>query len=183
MGKKRGKKWRKNKKTIKIGNDEVSEDLFTKIHGYAVAEFKKQLVEDVVKKEFQCSACKGWPRPGMGSFKKCGTCLKIFCCTGKSEINPDQNCGYHLCNGNSHRTPAMEVLMTFSIQHLPFICKNNKIGCEEILDESKLLEHEKYCNYQKVNCAFLESCKVEVGLLNYMDHIKDTHFLMNAYGQ
>ena len=127
-------------------------------------------------------AIKGWPRPGMGSFKKCGTCLKIFCCTGKSEINSDQNCGYHLCNGNSHRTPAMEVLMTFSIQHLPFICKNNKIGCEEILDEMKLLDHEKYCNYQKVNCAFLESCKVEVGLLNYLDHIKDTHFLMNAYG-
>ena len=48
----------KKRKTIKIGNDEVSEDLFTKIHGYAVAEFKKQLVEDVVKKEFQCSACK-----------------------------------------------------------------------------------------------------------------------------
>ena len=118
----------------------------------------------------------------MGSFKKCGTCLKIFCCTGKSEINSDQNCGYHLCNGNHYCNPAMEVLMTFSIQHLPFICKNNKIGCEEILDESKLLEHEKYCNYQKVDCAFLESCKVEVGLLNYMDHIKDTHFLMNAYG-
>ena len=52
----------KKRKTIKIGNDEVSEDLFTKIHGYAVAEFKKQLVEDVVKKEFQCSACKVHPQ-------------------------------------------------------------------------------------------------------------------------
>ena len=72
--------------------------------------------------------------------------------------------------------------MTFSVQHLPFICKNNKFGCEEILDETKLLEHEKYCNYQTVNCAFLKSCKVEVGLLNYLDHIKDTHFLMNVYG-
>ena len=52
----------KKRKTIKIGNDEVSEDLFTKIHGYGVAEFKKQLVEDVVKKEFQCSACKVHPQ-------------------------------------------------------------------------------------------------------------------------
>ena len=48
----------REKKTIKIGNDEVSEDLFTKIHGFALADFKKQLVKDVVKKEFQCSACK-----------------------------------------------------------------------------------------------------------------------------
>ena len=45
--------------------------------------------------------------------------------------------------------------MTFSVQHLPFICKNNKFGCEEILDEAKLLEHEKYC-------------KSEVCLLNYL---------------
>ena len=118
----------------------------------------------------------------MGSFKKCGTCLKIFCCNGKSEINSDQNCGYHLCNGNHYRNSAMEVLMTFSIQHLPFICKNNIFGCEEILDESKLLEHEKYCNYQKVNCAFLEGCKTEVGLLNYLEHFKEAHFVINTDG-
>ena len=118
----------------------------------------------------------------MGSFKKCGTCLNIFCCNGKSEINSDQNCGYHLCNGNHYRNPAMDVLMTFSIQHLPFICKNNIFGCEEILDESKLLEHEKYCNYQKVNCAFLEGCKTEVGLLNYLEHFKEAHFVINTDG-
>ena len=72
--------------------------------------------------------------------------------------------------------------MTFSVQHLPFICKNNKFGCEEILDDTKLLEHEKYCNYQKVNCAFLDDCKSEVGLLNYLDHFKETHYVLNTDG-
>ena len=47
-----------NKKTVKIGNEELSEEVFNKIHQYCIDEFKKELVRDVVKKEFQCFACK-----------------------------------------------------------------------------------------------------------------------------
>ena len=85
-----------------------------------------------------------------------------------------QNCGYHQCQG-AFRNPTANLPMTFSIQHLPYICENNKFGCEEILNEVDLQEHEKYCIYQKINCVFLDKCKTEVGFLNYPDHILKDH--------
>ena len=125
---------------------------------------------------------KGWPRPGKPFFKKCGSCNKLFCCIGKSTINPIQNCGYHNCTGGQYRNPTIDVEMTFSILNLPFICKNNKYGCEEILYETNLLEHEMYCDYQKINCPFLDKCTVDIGFLNCLDHFKKDHPSCATYG-
>ena len=57
---------------------------------------------------------------------------------------------------------------------LPYFCKNNKFGCEEILFKIELFDHEKKCQYQVVNCAEI-NCKDEVCILRYLDHFKEKH--------
>jgi hypothetical protein len=170
------------RKMVKVGNDEIRDDLFMKIIDVGIKTYRIGLVREIVKKDFQCFSCKGWPRPGMGNFKKCLSCKKLFCFAGKSTIvDSSQNCGYHLCNGN-FRSPTVDVPMTFSVEHLPFVCKNSQLGCEEILDEVNLLEHEIVCNYQKVNCVFMENCKIDVGFFNYLDHFKEAHPFCLTFG-
>ena len=161
--------------------EEISEETLEKIRKNAVLEFKKESALNAIKEKYRCKTCKTLPRQGNESVKKCKRCDKIFC----------NNCKRHQCVPTNRRDAGLKdgianlsvaFKMEFEIQvpFLPLFCKNNKFGCEEILDESKLLEHEKYCNYQKVNCAFLEGCKTEVGLLNYLEHFKEAHFVINS---
>ena len=43
---------------IKIGNEEVSKDVFETIIEIGITLFKKELVDQVVKKDYQCFSCK-----------------------------------------------------------------------------------------------------------------------------
>jgi len=47
---------------------------------------------------FDAATCKGKPSETSTSFKKCGRCLKIFCCQGNSKYGGSNKCGYHLCS-------------------------------------------------------------------------------------
>ena len=60
------------------------------------------------------------------------------------------------------------------LEYLPFQCKNTDYGCTEIFMETELFDHEKYCDYQRVNCANL-SCKTEISFLNLVDHFGEFH--------
>ena len=61
---------------------------------------------------------------------------------------------------------------------LPYFCKNNKFGCEEILfKDSELFEHEHDCAFQIVCCPDF-CCKNEVKFLDYLDHFREKH---NSY--
>ena len=64
------------------------------------------------------------------------------------------DCAVHQCPGFGQRTAKTSVPMELSItlnidQYLSYFCKNNKFGCEEVLvNQEKLLEHEKYGDFQ-----------------------------------
>ena len=63
-------------------------------------------------------------------------------------------CAVHQCPGYGERTAKTSVPIELSItlnvdQYLSYFCKNNKFGCEQVLvNQEKLLEHEKYCDFQ-----------------------------------
>ena len=121
--------------TIK-GEEKIRED--------AVEQYKKDMALTMVKKEYLCSGCKGSPRPGDTMVKKCGKCSNIFC----------GGCVSHSCRNGAKVNAKVSVPLTLTInldikKYMPYLCKNNKFGCEEILvNETKLIDHEKYCNYQ-----------------------------------
>ena len=50
---------------------------------------------------------------------------------------------------------------------LPFQCQNTKYGCQEILMTEEFVDHEKYCDYQKVHCAKID-CKTDISFLNLL---------------
>ena len=87
------------KKTVKFDGEEItaSENWFKKI----AEEHKMEMARNLVKKEYQCSGCKIFPRPGTKTVKKCSYCSKIFC----------TNCGIHPCpnNGGKVVTPKTSI--------------------------------------------------------------------------
>ena len=88
-----------DKKTVKLeGGVEISKEALERIRKDAVNDFKKDMVRNVVKKEFECSGCKSLPRPGqITGIKRCLSCFKRFCGL----------CGLHLCSDGRQRNPDM----------------------------------------------------------------------------
>ena len=161
----------KDKKTVKLeGGVEISQKAFEKIRKEVIDDYTKDMVCNVVKRDFQCFDCKKMPRPGQITFKKCKPCSKIFC----------GNCGSHRshqCADGSQRYPEMSIQLKINLDldFLPYFCKNNKFGCQELLSKkAELFEHEYVCEFQLTYCAD-SLCKSEVNLLNYLDHYKEKH--------
>ena len=102
---------------------EISQKAVKRIRKEAVDDYTKNMVHNVVKKEFECSGCKNLLRPGQTTIKKCKTCSKIFCGL----------CGLHLCSNGRQQNPDMSLPLKIDLTFLPYFCKNNKFGCEEIL--------------------------------------------------
>ena len=158
-----------DKKSFKVdGGIEISEEALQKIRKDAVNDFKKEMIRTTIKKEFECFGCKNLPRPSQTTIKKCKTCSKIFC--GICGL------GSHLCSDGTHTTLFNEyVPLKIDVEFLPYFCKNNKFGCEEILfKDSELFEHEPTCAFQIICCPGF-SCKNKVNFLNYLDHFKEKH--------
>ena len=113
--------------------------------------------EKVLLKKIYLYRCAKWdcqgsefPRPGDNNFRKCSycggvVCGKCFCCQKQKHFD----------------------LPSSLLQFLPFQCQNTKYGCQEILMEEELVDHEKYCDYQKVHCAKIE-CKTDISFLNLL---------------
>ena len=122
----------------------------------------------LMKKEFQCSSCKMFPRHADTNGRQCSQCSKNFC----------ENCSYHKCSDEGRRNSDVSVPFQVTLElknYFPYFCKNNKFGCEELFfEEEKVVEHETFCQYQTVFCADIQ-CKIEVCLLNYFDHFKKSH--------
>jgi hypothetical protein len=53
-------------------------------------------------------------------------------------------------------------------------CKFQRDGCPAQLSEQNLLEHEKYCSFQKVNCESV-GCDEKVSLANLVNHWLSQH--------
>ena len=165
-----------DKKSFKVdGGIEISEEALQKIRKDAVNDFKKEMIRTTIKKEFECFGCKNLPRPSQTTIKKCKICSKIFC--GICEI------GSHLCSDGTQRNPNESVPLKIDVEFLPYFCKNNKFGCEEILfKDSELFEHEPTCAFQIVCCPDFK-CKDKVNFLNYLDHFKEKHDVYEDLGE
>ena len=145
-------------KKIKYCDEEVSEKVVAKIRQEAERDLKKELFRQVVRKDYKCAnyACQGLPRPGDNNFTKCLSCSLVSC--AKCNFVKPYNC----CRNKSRATLPFSLL-----QFLPFQCQNTKYGCQEILMTEELVDHEKYCDYQKVHCAKID-CKTDISFLNLL---------------
>ena len=147
------------------GGVEISQKKVARIRKDAVDDYTKDMLRNVVKKEFECSGCKNLPRPDQITINKCKTCSKIFC----------RFCGSHQCSDGGQRNPDMTVPLKIDLDFLPYFCKNNKFGCQEILfKKAELYAHEIVCEFQLAYCAD-NLCKSEVHILYYLDHCKEKH--------
>ena len=142
-------------KKIKYFDEEVSEKVVAKIRQEAERDLKKELFCQVVRKDYKCAnpTCQGLPRPGANNFLKCSNCLRVNC----------QKCNFNCCR-NPHRSTYLPSSL---LQFLPFQCQNTKYGCQEILMTKEFVDHEKYCDYQKVHCAKID-CKTDISFLNLL---------------
>lgn len=145
-------------KKIKYCDEEISEKVVAKIRQEAERDLKKELFRQVVRKDYKCAnpVCQGLPRPGDNNFTKCQNCSRVSCAKC-NYVNP-----YNCCRNKSRSTIPSSLL-----QFLPFQCQNTKYGCQEILMEEELFDHEKYCDYQKVHCAKID-CKTDISFLNLL---------------
>ena len=142
-------------KKIKYCDEEVSEKVVAKIRQEAERDLKKELFRQVIRTDYKCAnpACQGLPRPGDNNFTKCSNCSRVAC----------RKCNFNCCRNKNQATTLPSSLLQF----LPFQCQNTKYGCQEILMTEELVDHEKYCDYQKVHCAKID-CKTDISFLNLL---------------
>ena len=132
-------------KMVRYDGEEISEELLHKIQRDAIEKDKKEMANNWMKKEYQCSVCKISPRPGIKTVKKCTYCTKIFCDGCMSHQCPNQG---SKINTNSSVNIALTITLDMD-KYMSYSCKNVKFGCEEMLaNEAKLDEHEKNCDFQ-----------------------------------
>ena len=120
------------KKTFTYDGEEVtitaSENWFKNFANSVIEEYKIGLAQNIVKKEYQCSSCKIFPRPGVKFVRKCTKCFKIFC--------NDCSCPHNqLSFSQQDSNLPVKVVLSTSLdvdKYLPYFCQNNKFGCEEI---------------------------------------------------
>ena len=184
------------KKMVKYGGEEISEELLNKIEQDVMEKFKEDVTEkfksqtkkicndaiekdkvemayNCLEKEYQCSVCKISPRPGAKIVKKCTFCTNIFC----------DSCMFHQCpsEGKINANSSVDIALTITLdidKYMSYSCKNIKFGCKEILvNEAKLVDHEKYCDFQTIKCTEID-CKVELCYLSYLDHYENNHGTM-----
>ena len=173
---------------VKVDGDvEISKEAFEKIGKDAIEEYKKEIGRSIMRKDYQCSTCKSFPRPENAMSKgktvqtletvtHCSICSNVFCL----------DCIFHTCSDGLQKKSDMSrslesaAFCTFEWnlefrEYLPYFCENPKFGCEEnFFNEEELYKHEKYCSYQRVYCVDIE-CSDKVCLLDYLEHFKSSH--------
>ena len=75
------------KKMFMVCGEEIGVEAFEKIGKDAIENYKIEMAQKVVKKEYECSVCKTSPRPSTKNVRKCTYCTKIFC----------DSCSSHQC--------------------------------------------------------------------------------------
>ena len=162
------------KKMFMVCGEEIGVEAFEKIGKDAIENYKIEMAQKVVKKEYECSVCKISPRPSTKNVRKCTYCTKVFCDSCSSHQCPRYENGQRQIIADS----TVEITLTINLdvaKYMSYFCKNNKFGCKEILkNQAKLLEHEECCDFQIIHCADI-SCQTEVCYLNYLDHFKEKH--------
>ena len=173
---------------VKVDGDvEISKEAFDKIGKDAIEEYKKEIGRSIMRKDYQCSTCKSFPRPENAMSKgktlhtfetvtHCSICSNVFCL----------DCISHTCSDGGEKESDMSrslesaAFSTFEWNlefkpYLSYFCENAKFGCQEnFFKEEELYKHEKYCSYQRVYCVDIE-CEENVCLLDYLEHFKSTH--------
>ena len=134
----------------------------------------KHLLE--IQDDFKCSICQSLPRPGffpMYVCPKCPTKKRRLRCTPCNKkkcwtwidllwIDPGS------CRTCKSKT-VVDSLPSKLFKDLPFQCMNAKYGCQEVLMEPDLFEHESTCVYSKIPCA-VQSCSADICYAKFMDH-------------
>ena len=149
-------------KNVKIDDVVVSGRTKAKIE----MDLMKKLYKQIVLPQYKCRFCQCLPRPNGVRFRVCSNHSRLICveCVDK-------------CCGQKH--PPLPIGFKMD-EFWPFQCQNTKYGCQELLMKDDLLEHEPYCDYQKVYCAVTE-CESDVSLLNYLDHFNQNHSKCVSY--
>ena len=173
---------------VKVDGDvEISKEAFDKIGKDAIEEYKKEIGRSIMRKDYQCSTCKSFPRPENAMSKgktvhtfetvtHCSICSNVFCldcishtCSDGDEVESDMSRSLE-----SAAFSTFEWNLEFK-PYLSYFCENAKFGCQEnFFKEEELYKHEKYCSYQRVYCVDIE-CEENVCLLDYLEHFKSTH--------
>ena len=123
----------------------------------ALTEFRNDLV---------CHICKDLPRPGKKQWYRC---LKLhpICQDCKAKI---RNCsdGEYISSEFCKMTEKL-----LSVVGMKYNCVNTKNGCQEVLAETALEDHESECIFRVVLClhnALLTSCTEKVTFQEVIQH-------------
>ena len=134
-----------------------------------MASFLEDLTE--VRKELVCQICENPARPGKKYWYRCMK-LHQICqdCKGKIEIDKC-TCGQPISIDYCKMTEKL-----LSVKRLKLNCINTKNGCQEVLADTALDEHESECIYRIVPCLtfnagiLLRNCQVKVPFQKVIEH-------------
>ena len=105
-----------------------------------------------IRNDLICQICEGRPRPGESHWYRCLN-LHLIC----EDCEADwAKCG---CDEPISKNYCKIIEKMLNIKDLKFNCVSTKNGCQEVLTESALEEHESECIYRSIECP-----KVDVDL-------------------
>ena len=134
-----------------------------------MASFLEDLTE--VRKELVCKICGNPARPGKKYWYRCMN-LHQICqdCKGKIEIDKCA-CGQPISFDYCKMTEKL-----LSVKRLKLNCINTKNGCQEVLADTALDEHESECIYRVVPCLTFNAgiltrkCNATILFREVIDH-------------
>ena len=139
--------------------------IFSLIHknsSKALTEFRNDLV---------CQICRGHARPGKKQWYRCLDLHPI--CQDCKVKNEKCSCdgGHTISNEFCKMTEKL-----LSVVGMKYNCFNTKNGCQEVLAETALEDHESSCIYRVVQClrnALLAPCTEKVTFREVIQHYED----------
>ena len=122
----------------------------------------------------RCSYCsKGLRLNDWKQWKKCNH-YGYFVCENCVKSRNHCNCG----NVAKHvAIPAKDLgALGVLLSQLPRFCENENNGCQEVLMDEEMIEHESECVYRKIHCPDLfYGCGQSVTYIGLLDHLAQIH--------
>ena len=122
------------------------------------------------RNDLVCQICQGHARPGKKQWYRCWD-LHPICqdCKGKNE-KCSCDAGHTITNEFCKMTEKF-----LSVPGMKYNCINTKNGCQEVLAETALEDHESECIYRVLQCLknALSSCAEKVTFRDLIQHYED----------
>jgi len=142
---------------------EVKKKLMLSVKGLATPKFDNLIRCYYCPEELRLNAWKQWKKCNHYGDFLCENCDKSSCECGnvaKHVAIPAKDLG------------ALGVLLS----QLPRFCKNENNGCQEVLMDEEMIEHESECVYRKIHCPDLfYGCGQSVTYIGLLDHLAQIH--------